>query len=305
MRQSIAYLLENLPRLGEADDLETALQELIECAKVGKERGKAWASDEVYQVIKSAFEEFRDELRGRLELFLEEPEEVGEAVRVGQRFLRVADAAARAYQQRKRSEGVVDFQDLLARTRDLLRDQPEVRAALQRRYRFILIDELQDTDPVQHELVEHLCGDSLTAGKLFAVGDHQQSIYRFRGAAVELFTELRRRVPEPGRQALSINFRSQPAILHFANALFTRHLRHFQALEPHHAQANPGACIEFLWNVESERSSADEQRAREADLIARRLRRLLDDGEPLVREGERRPSCAPPAPAILPCCFAR
>ena len=60
------------------------------------------------------------------------------------------------------------------------------------RYRFLLIDELQDTDPVQMELVESLCGAGLTAGKLFAVGDANQSIYRFRGADVHLFQGLRR-----------------------------------------------------------------------------------------------------------------
>lgn len=285
MQKSIAYLLAELPRLHLADDLEAAVQELNECAKVGKERGKAWASDEVYQVIKEALEGFRGQLRDRMELFIEEPEGVVDAVIVGQRFLRVAAAAARAYRQRKHAEGVVDFQDLLSRARDLLRSHPEVRAGLQERYRFILVDELQDTDPLQHELVAQLCGDCLTAGKLFAVGDHQQSIYRFRGAAVELFTELRQRVPEAGQQALSVNFRSQPGILDFANALFARHLRHFQALEPFYAQANPGACVEFLWSaVSGQRSAVSQERADEANRIARRIRQMLDEQELLVRE---------------------
>src|SRR5206468_451186 len=146
---------------------------------------------------------FREDLRGlRLESFTADPERLDEAVAVGRRFLRVAGEVAHAYRERKRLHGVADFQDLLLLARDLLRDHPAVRARLQDRYRFLLIDELQDTDPVQMELVEALCGGGLTAGKLFAVGDYKQSIYRFRGADVYIFQELRRRVAHEGRLGL-------------------------------------------------------------------------------------------------------
>ena len=99
-----------------------------------------------------------------------------------------------------------------------------MRDTLQERYRFLLIDELQDTDPVQMELVEHLCGGGLTTGKLFAVGDHNQSIYRFRGADVTAVPGPAPRVPHEGRQGLTVNFRSQPAILDFTNALLGHRL---------------------------------------------------------------------------------
>src|SRR5207249_11528695 len=128
------------------------------------------------------------------------------------------------YRERKRLHGVVDFQDLLVLARDLLRDNTEARTRLQDRYRFLLIDELQDTDPVQMELVEYLCGAGLTAGKLFAVGDHSQSIYRFRGADAHLFQDLRRHVPHEGRLGLTVNFRRQPAILDFTDALLGHRL---------------------------------------------------------------------------------
>ena len=150
----------------------------------------------------------------------------GDRSRVWRRPSRLAGASCTSrrrrpwsYRQRKRRAGVVDFQDLLVQARDLLRDHPEVREALQRRYRFLLVDELQDTDPVQMELVKSLTGAGLTTGKLFAVGDHKQSIYRFRGAEVALFQQLRQEVPHEGRLELSVNFRSQPAILDFTNAL--------------------------------------------------------------------------------------
>jgi ATP-dependent helicase/nuclease subunit A len=291
MADNVRTLLDGLPRLALATDLGTAVEELAQAAKVGHIGKKAWPDADVYEPIKEAFEKFRTGLRNLgLERFADPGEELAEAVVVGQRFLRVASAVVHAYQERKRTLGLVDFQDLLILTRDLLRDRADVRARLQDRYRFVLIDELQDTDPVQMELVEYLCGGGMTAGKLFAVGDSKQSIYRFRGAEVRLFQELRQRVPHAGRQALTVNFRSQPAILDFANALFARRLVDFEPLVEHEPQINPGPCIEFLWSPREEKEAVATSRAREAEWIASRIAALVAPGaEPLVvdRDGDR------------------
>jgi ATP-dependent exoDNAse (exonuclease V) beta subunit len=177
MAANVRSLLEEMPRLAEAKDLTVAVERLIEAAKVGSERAKAWPSEEAYQTIKGAFEDFRAELKGQcLEWFATVPEGVSTAAAVGQRFLHVADEAVRAYHELKHHKSVVDFQDLLVLARNLLRDHTEVRERVQRRTRFLLIDELQDTDPVQMELVQYLCGAELTAGKLFTVGDHKQCL---------------------------------------------------------------------------------------------------------------------------------
>src|SRR5262249_19688706 len=158
-----------------------------------------------YEAVKKAFEGYRGELGERLALFTEAPENVAAAAAAGQRFVRVAAEAAQAYRLRKRRAGVLDFTDLLLMARHLLREQPEVREALQRRYRCLLVDELQDTDPVQMEVIEALCGGGLTAGKLFGVGDQKQSIYRFRGADASLFKGLRERMAHEGRLGLTLN----------------------------------------------------------------------------------------------------
>src|SRR5262249_20884623 len=161
----------------------------------------------VYEPIKKALADLRDELRDdNLTAFAAPPQELEEAVRVGQGLARVVAEVASGYAASKRRHGVVDFQDLLLLARDLLRDRPDVRARLRDRYRFLLIDELQDTDPVQMELVEALCGPGLADGKLFAVGDANQSIYRFRGADVSLFRGLKGAMPEAGRLGLTVNF---------------------------------------------------------------------------------------------------
>src|SRR5262245_41183493 len=177
----------------------------------------------------------------------------------------------RTYRDLKQQHGVVDFQDLLVRARDLLRDQPALRARLQERYAFLLIDELQDTDPVQMQLVEYLCGGGLTAGKLFAVGDHSQSIYRFRGANVRLFRDLRGQVPHEGRLGLTLNFRSQPALLHFANALLGDHLVDYDPLRAHRIQLNPEPCVEFLWTRKTDVDNIPAARSNEPEAIPGRL----------------------------------
>ena len=175
---------------------------------------------------------------------------------------------------------------------------PAVRARLQERYRFLLIDELQDTDPVQMELVESLCGAGLTAGKLFAVGDANQSIYRFRGADVHCFQQLRDRMPHEGRQDLTENFRSQPAILDFANALLRASVStDYEPLETDNPQVNPGPCVEFLWSPRegdgdrtAGKASVTEGRVAEADWIARRIAALVHGRAEIVvdRDGDAR-----------------
>ncbi|MFO0842819.1 MAG: UvrD-helicase domain-containing protein [Gemmataceae bacterium] len=278
MAEPVATILRETPRLAAVADLPAAIKRLIEAAKVGRAGAKAWPDPAEYAEVKAAFEEFREELR-KLEPERFEADEVDLAagVEVGQRWLRVAAEAMRAYDARKRQHGVVDFQDLLLRARDLLREQPAVLARLQQRWRYLLIDELQDTDPVQMELVEALAGGD----KLFAVGDHKQSIYRFRGAEVALFRGLRRCVPEAGRQSLSVNFRSRPGVLDFVNALMADALDDY---EPLVASLPPsaGPCVEFLWTTRAKGAGVAEGRAAEAGTIARRVAAM-------VRAGEARP----------------
>jgi ATP-dependent helicase/nuclease subunit A len=297
MAAKVEHLLEQTSRLAQSKNLAEAVSELKDTAKVaGTELARAWPSEEVYELIKKALQEFREELPKCLELFLEPPEGLSVAIEVGQRFLRVATEAVKAYGQLKHRHGVVDFQDLLVQARDLLRDNTGVRERVQRRFRFILIDELQDTDPVQMELVEYLCGAGLTGGKLFTVGDHCQSIYRFRGADVELFQNLRRSMSHEGRLGLTLNFRSQPAILAFTNALLgplpgdrdagsaPTGLEEYAPLEPERSQLNSGPCMEFLWSLREDDDHATQARRREAEWIARRIAAMVNNQEAIVTE---------------------
>jgi len=130
------------------------------------------------------------------------------------------------YERMKRELGRLDYLDLLLKARDALRGSDAVRAYFRRRFRLVLIDEFQDTDPLQVEIAELLTGG--VAGALVVVGDAKQSIYRFRRAEVSLF----RRASEaaagrPGHAVLHLtqNFRSRPAVLRFVNRVFARLLQ--------------------------------------------------------------------------------
>ena len=100
------------------------------------------------------------------------------------------------YEARKRGESALDFEDLELLARDLLRDRPDVRAAWSERFVHVMVDEYQDTNPLQDELI-----DLIAAGRLFAVGDDRQSIYGFRHADVEGFRERRAAAEAAGRAA--------------------------------------------------------------------------------------------------------
>ena len=143
-----------------------------------------------------------------------------------------------AYEERKRREGKLDFLDLLLLARNLLRDHTTVRAGFQRRFTRLFVDEVQDTDPLQAEVLLLLAADDPAEsdwrrtrprpGALFLVGDPKQSIYRFRRADVVLYQELCDRLVSQGvaRLELSTSYRSARGIQHAVNAAFAPVMQH-------------------------------------------------------------------------------
>ena len=133
---------------------------------------------------------------------------------------RWAAGFADAYDLAKRRAGCLDFLDLLLRARDLVRDRPDVRRDFQRAIRFLLVDEFQDTDPLQLEMVLSLA-EGAPPGSLFVVGDPKQSIYRFRGADIETYEAAKTTLAGLGEVVpIRANFRSTRAILEAVNGVF-------------------------------------------------------------------------------------
>jgi ATP-dependent helicase/nuclease subunit A len=130
-------------------------------------------------------------------------------------------------------KGWLSFDGLLARARVLLHEHPNVREGIKREYRAVLVDEFQDTDPIQYEIVlavSEQLGRHETAwpnmrldpGKLFIVGDPKQSIYAFRRADIEAFDRVVEKITQGGGviQTLTTNFRSAAAVLDSVNDIF-------------------------------------------------------------------------------------
>jgi ATP-dependent helicase/nuclease subunit A len=129
----------------------------------------------------------------------------------------------------RRRRNTVSFNDLLMLTAQVLRTNADVRHALQKKYRWLLVDEFQDTDPIQAEIMFLLAADeeggqaSSRRGALFVVGDPKQSIYRFRRADIEIYNEVRARLAGAdgsGVLQLTTNFRSVPGLCDWANEVF-------------------------------------------------------------------------------------
>jgi ATP-dependent helicase/nuclease subunit A len=129
--------------------------------------------------------------------------------------------------EKKRQLSVLDFDDLQIRTLQLL-DRPEVIRRTSQRYKFFLVDEFQDTNGLQRDLMDRLALKSGGRVNLFIVGDRKQSIYGFRGADVDVFSEMTEALIEAGGESmqLPLNFRSQPQLIDFFNFLFARLFTH-------------------------------------------------------------------------------
>ena len=202
--------------------------------------------------------------------------------------------------------GLLSFHDLLMLTAQLLREHPEVRRDLGERYRYILIDEFQDTDPIQAELLfllasepEPQAGDAGSRpddwntavprpGALFVVGDPKQSIYRFRRADIAVYNQVRARFREFGAVLrLITNFRSRQTVADLVNEVFDDSARFpreetdrqacFAPMVPYPRAPNGPEGV-FHYYVPKARRNADAARL-EAAMLASWIRARLDSGE--------------------------
>jgi ATP-dependent helicase/nuclease subunit A len=190
------------------------------------------------------------------------------------------------FQKIKHERAILDFDDLLVKTRDLLRHNAEVRNDLKQRFKFVLVDEFQDTDPVQTELVL-LLGEGVD-GKLFIVGDPKQSIYGFRRADIEMYANTRQLIEQTGKTlTFQQNFRSKSTILDWVNEVFAKILvksedgnyqPEYIALKPRPDLKTTQAAVTLLRPKQLLKGTADELRRAEAAAVARYLHQLVATG---------------------------
>jgi ATP-dependent helicase/nuclease subunit A len=202
----------------------------------------------------------------------------------------------------------LNYNDLLQKAARLLRANPDVLRALRQKYRWLFVDEFQDTDPIQAEVILLLAsGDRppeaplpapglshvhLRPGALFIVGDPKQSIYRFRRADIQIYNRVREIIDATGGQVvpLTTTFRSLPVLCAWANEAFgkafpeqaTSHKPKFQPLEPVRPPSDPAlkrldVGVKKL-TVPDGLKKRDEVAREDAEAIARYVRSEIDAG---------------------------
>ena len=211
--------------------------------------------------------------------------------------MRAIRPALDAYNRLRHERNGLNFQDLLLLSVTLLRDKPDVRRYFRERFTHLLVDEFQDTDPIQAEIMLLLTADDAVEtnwkrcrpvpGSLFVVGDPKQSIYRFRRADILTYNKVRSIVEDVGGKVipLTANFRSVQLIVNWVNGCFndvfpTKPDDYSPANRPLDVGRAEGAdqkmTVEKLL-IPAGITRNELVAEHEADMIARTIRRAIDD----------------------------
>jgi ATP-dependent helicase/nuclease subunit A len=182
----------------------------------------------------------------------------------------------------KRDSNAIDFEDMIAIVHDLFeRDPAMVVEEFTSRYRYILVDEFQDTDAIQSDIIWRMAGKENAKERLFIVGDPKQSIYLFRNVDVSMFKDFQGRIDEllEGRSIhLDTNYRSSPQVIDFVNHVFGQLMGEarkrwefqYQEMRCCDARKDDQGSVELLL--------LSEEGGSEAEFIARRIQNMVEMG---------------------------
>ena len=173
----------------------------------------------------------------------------------------------RRYRERKREANAMDFDDLLLNWKLLLEENPEIAEPLKRKYRYILVDEYQDTNKLQADVIDLMAS---VRKNVMVVGDDAQSIYSFRGASFENILTFPLRFPESKIYKLETNYRSTRQILNLANASIAANRFQFQKELQAVRGDGPEPAVVGVDDV-----------FEQASFVAQRILELRDEGEHL------------------------
>jgi len=170
-----------------------------------------------------------------------------------------------AYEDIKRDRSRIDMEDILLLTAAILADDERIAAQVRRQYRWFVVDEFQDVNPLQAKLLELWLGGR---NDICVVGDPRQTIYSFAGASPEILTSFTRRHEGAERYELMRNYRSTPQIVAVANAVFSKQQNEGVRLQ---SQQDPGEPVTYV-------GYPDEQA--EANAVASEIAQLRRRGTP-------------------------
>lgn len=192
--------------------------------------------------------------------------------RLNQIYLPLAEEAHKFLNKKMSNSGFLDYESLLVRARDLLRNNPDLLTYYRKKIKFIMVDEFQDTDSLQYDLINLISEKG--GANTFIVGDPIQSIFRFRGGDPAVFKALKENETEPKR--FSYNYRSEKVLIDFYNNFFRSLLPEgYQDMQAKKDLQAERSSMEFIFTVQS---SGSDWRNEETQSIARRILQLREQG---------------------------
>ncbi len=236
------------------------------------------------------------------------------------RILKAFQPAIVIYDRIRRDAGGLNFQDLLLTASRMLRDNPPIRRYFRSRFTHLLVDEFQDTDPIQAEVMLLLTADDPdeanwrrcrpVSGSLFVVGDPKQSIYRFRRADIVTYSEVKRIIEATGGRVVSLtaNFRTTAPLLEWMNGTFARRFpSDATEVAPAHSPLQVGRVDERagdlagLYVLDALGTNKDEILDYEPAVVARTIRHALDSQRRVPRSKREReePETAQPGDFLI------
>ncbi|MFH0824597.1 MAG: UvrD-helicase domain-containing protein, partial [Pseudomonadota bacterium] len=219
--------------------------------------------------------------------------------------MQAVQGAYAVYRDIKRARGVVSLQDLLTLAAELLRENPHVRLYFADRFQRLLVDEFQDTDPIQAEVMMLLTAKNHEEtnwrnvvpreGSLFVVGDPKQSIYRFRRADIQTYGKVKEILERNGQLIvrLKANFRSSIPVIDWVNDTFKKEFKGPSEEQPEYVELLPGGSHgsghgdphAVMLHVTPKGLNKDEIARHEADIIARHITASVGSGGPVQASG--------------------
>ncbi len=275
---------------GRLEELEASLADLV--PEISREPAGAQAMARALELtsVRGRLKEEYKELLGRLKTLRDEingAEADILALPLIGCWEKTLDSLAAYIRSRKLETDFLDYDDLEIMALELLHDE-NIRRKYRQKFRYLMVDEFQDTNDRQRRIIYLLCGDSedeLQGSRLFIVGDPKQSIYRFRGADVSVFARVRREIQKRGGAYITLtrNFRSVDKVLESCNAAFSRLLGtdekkdvFYEALEFHReSDVRP-----VLLEIPVTREQNGVKRRLEAGVIAKEMLKLHEEGVP-------------------------
>ena len=297
-------LYERIPRMVAQNDLRDPAEvlEVMECFGTRKVVQKNWPGGKEGGLGKDEHKRWNVFIDEISEPFVKQFHESRYAL-----VMRVYGRARRVYDRLRAERGVLNFQDLLMRAAALLRSSPHVRTYFRGRFTHLLVDEFQDTDPIQAEVILLLIADdpgetdwkrcAPAPGSLFVVGDPKQSIYRFRRADIVTYNEVKAILESRGGRVVSLtaNFRTVNPVRTWVNTVFgvegvfpgaaDRHSPSYVPLDQGRIDGSPGPDLEgvAVLRVPKDRTKKEDIRDWESRMIARIIRCHVDSGTHVPR----------------------